>query len=52
MRNPKPKVDSKGRVTIMNGRVRNPYLENLERGRKVDCIPPSRSNKAEQQQLP
>jgi hypothetical protein len=26
--NPEPKVDSKGRVTIMDGRVRNPYLEN------------------------
>jgi hypothetical protein len=27
--NPEPKIDSKGRVTIMDGRLRNPYLENL-----------------------
>jgi hypothetical protein len=25
--NPEPKVDSKGRVTIMDGMLRNPYLE-------------------------
>jgi hypothetical protein len=50
--NPEPKVDSKGRVTIMDGRVRNPYLEKLARGRKLDCIPPSRPNNAEQQQPP
>jgi len=29
MSNPEPKVDSKGILTIMDGRVRNPYLENL-----------------------
>jgi hypothetical protein len=27
MRNREPKVDSKGRVAIMDRRVRNPYLE-------------------------
>jgi hypothetical protein len=39
--NPEPKIDSKGRETIMDGRVRNPYLENPARGRELDCMPPS-----------
>ena len=52
MRNPEPKVDSEGRVTIMDGRVRNPYLEKIPCEEKQDCIFSSWSNKAEQQQPP
>jgi hypothetical protein len=33
VRNPEPKIDSKGRVAIMDGILRNPYLENHARGR-------------------
>jgi hypothetical protein len=33
MSNPELKIDSKGRETIMAGRVRNPYLEKPARGR-------------------
>jgi hypothetical protein len=52
MSNPEPKVDSKGILTIMDGRVRNPYLEKLVRGRKIDCIAPSRPNNVEKKQPP
>jgi len=34
----------------MDGRVRNTYLENPVRGRKLYCISPSWLNKVEQQQ--
>jgi hypothetical protein len=44
--NPEPKVDSKDRVTIMDGRVRNQYLENPMRGINLDYIPPSWPNNA------
>jgi hypothetical protein len=43
--NSEKKIDSKGRVTIMDARIRNPYLENPARARELDGIPPSRKKK-------